>query len=965
MAHIVQDRIKVTSISTGTGPMALLDAVTGFDAFIDVCANNDTAFYCIKLAGQWEVGKGTWTSDNLLYRNLGVLNSSNADALVDFSTGSKEVFIVDPAFMHAAMTGDMTKPVDSNVTTIAANAVTNAKLAKMAALTVKGNFTGGLADPTDGSALTLRAMLAVSPTIASIAALRLLDGTFTEAVANVQAYYSGGLDGGGYFMRDGTVGGPDNAGTTILDAANRNWKRLDAETPCFLDFGARGDGTTDDTTAMQATIDAAEVLAAAGAANVIIDGAGRFYRWSNELTHDSGINVTFQNFSGKPLASANWSASPYTANDLPNVVRTNIVLWCRDLTNAAWVKTTMTAALTATGIDGVVNSATKLTATAGNATVLQSPTSAAATRIQTAFIRRVTGAGNIDMTMDNGATWTTLSPAPDATFRQYKIPVQTLANPIVGFRIVTNGDEIEVDFVQNESFPVGFVQNVSRGPEFPISSPPILTTSAAATRFVSSKYMLKLLSPASTPHVRNVYLDCDNLCGGIYFAAFGANIDHVRMDNNGGCGIRQEQGGCRITNNLISQSFIPSGRTGVGIYLGSPDSKVLGNISRYSAAPIYLGFGVETASDRGSTALIENNHFYNGHSSRPDSISVFIQTTMADTIGQTTFGPPPAENTNGAPNSNLFVGNYFDSGKIAVGNFNNGFWANRCAWSAATVSASALFVLWTDTTNDTPDRFNFGGLVYPKSSFAAVPSTLFEFISSGAGSWQINEAVIEALDASAIFAPDLPTWVSNQSDLGAMIGQGATAYLNLYARGTTTPPAIGVSANTFFIKAGGSNRFNVDENGLWYRNGLLWDEKLKLTTETRTATTTLTDDATLQFNYVANQSYRVDIDVLVSTVAAADFKFDLNVTAGTPTLQAHIEAISADATTIINVMNTAFNTVHQVIQATGLVQHIRISMILYADGNAGTFSFRWAQVTSDAGNTSVRMGSYMTVRRID
>ena len=38
--------------------------------------------------------------------------------------------------------------------------------------------------------------------------------------------------------------------------------------------------------------------------------------------------------------------------------RTNDALWSRDMTNAAWVKTTMTTALNAVGIDGTANSAT-------------------------------------------------------------------------------------------------------------------------------------------------------------------------------------------------------------------------------------------------------------------------------------------------------------------------------------------------------------------------------------------------------------------------------------------------------------------------------------------------------------------------------------------------------------------------------------------------------------------------------
>lgn len=146
--------------------------------------------------------------------------------------------------------------------------------------------------------------------------------------------------------------------------------------------------------------------------------------------------------------------------------RTNVVLWDRDLTNAAWTATSVTVAKDQTGIDGAANSASSLTATAGNGTVLQAVTLASSARAQSAFVKRITGTGVVDMTMDNGVTWTAITVT--SAWKQVSIPTQTLANPTVGFKIVTSGDAIAVDFVQNENGT------------FPTS--PILTTTVAATR---------------------------------------------------------------------------------------------------------------------------------------------------------------------------------------------------------------------------------------------------------------------------------------------------------------------------------------------------------------------------------------------------------------------------------------------------------------------------------------------------
>lgn len=152
----------------------------------------------------------------------------------------------------------------------------------------------------------------------------------------------------------------------------------------------------------------------------------------------------------------NWTS---IGNNLPRIgrgkgllveeARTNVVLWNRDLTNAAWTKSNVTAALNQTGIDGSANSASSLTATAGNGTALQGITLASSARWQTAFVKRITGSGVVEMTMDNGSTWTAV--ADTSSWTRVAIPTQTLANPTVGFRIVTSGDAIAVDFVQNEN----------------------------------------------------------------------------------------------------------------------------------------------------------------------------------------------------------------------------------------------------------------------------------------------------------------------------------------------------------------------------------------------------------------------------------------------------------------------------------------------------------------------------------
>jgi hypothetical protein len=127
---------------------------------------------------------------------------------------------------------------------------------------------------------------------------------------------------------------------------------------------------------------------------------------------------------------------------------TNIALHSRDFTQTAWVKTNITAALNVTGIDGVANSASRLTATAGNGTALQTITSASATHVSSFFARRITGTGTVEITQDNGSTWTAITLT--AAWQRFNVAAATVANPVIGFRLVTNGDVVAVDLAQCE-----------------------------------------------------------------------------------------------------------------------------------------------------------------------------------------------------------------------------------------------------------------------------------------------------------------------------------------------------------------------------------------------------------------------------------------------------------------------------------------------------------------------------------
>jgi len=97
MALILKDRVKETTTVTSTGTATLLGAAVGYQSFSAI-GNGNTCYYTIasQTANEWEVGLGTYTSPDQLSRDT-VLSSSNSNALVNFSAGTKDVFVVQPA----------------------------------------------------------------------------------------------------------------------------------------------------------------------------------------------------------------------------------------------------------------------------------------------------------------------------------------------------------------------------------------------------------------------------------------------------------------------------------------------------------------------------------------------------------------------------------------------------------------------------------------------------------------------------------------------------------------------------------------------------------------------------------------------------------------------------------------------------------------------------------------------------
>ena len=98
MALVLKDRVKEQTTTTGTGTVTLGGAISGFDTFASV-GNGNTTYYAIvsQSANEWEVGIGTYTASGTTLSRDTILESSNSDSAVNFSAGTKDVFVTYPA----------------------------------------------------------------------------------------------------------------------------------------------------------------------------------------------------------------------------------------------------------------------------------------------------------------------------------------------------------------------------------------------------------------------------------------------------------------------------------------------------------------------------------------------------------------------------------------------------------------------------------------------------------------------------------------------------------------------------------------------------------------------------------------------------------------------------------------------------------------------------------------------------
>lgn len=209
MSLVLKDRVKEQTTTTGTGTVSLGGAVSGFQTFSSGIGDGNTTYYAIvsQTADEWEVGLGTYTAAGSTLSRDTILNSSNAGSAVNFSAGTKDVFVTyaaDKAIYRDAagevsvtratsatyaVSADFAASATNATTAITATSATNASYALSA---TNANFAASATEAATAITATsaTNASYALSATNANFAASATEATTAITATSATNASYA-------------------------------------------------------------------------------------------------------------------------------------------------------------------------------------------------------------------------------------------------------------------------------------------------------------------------------------------------------------------------------------------------------------------------------------------------------------------------------------------------------------------------------------------------------------------------------------------------------------------------------------------------------------------------------------------------------------------------------------------------------------------------------------------------------
>ena len=137
----------------------------------------------------------------------------------------------------------------------------------------------------------------------------------------------------------------------------------------------------------------------------------------------------------------------------------------------------------------------------------------------------------------------------------------------------------------------------------------------------------------------------------------------------------------------------------------------------------------------------------------------------------------------------------------------------------------------------------------------------------------------------------------------------------------------------------------------------------KTSDETINSDATLTVDTDMQFTGDANGVYAIWGEFMFTTGTTPDFQYDIQTPSGNAwSIQDNWSSIAEKARTDIS---SASGSPTSVIVSSGTDKIIFVDALVILGGTGGTVGLRWAQNTSDAGNTTMLKGGFLMYKKLN
>jgi hypothetical protein len=178
--------------------------------------------------------------------------------------------------------------------------------------------------------------------------------------------------------------------------------------------------------------------------------------------------------------------------------------------------------------------------------------------------------------------------------------------------------------------------------------------------------------------------------------------------------------------------------------------------------------------------------------------------------------------------------------------------------------------------------------------------------------------------------------------------------------------ALNVSAGVFSPAQTDKGRNTANFTDYYVGGVLMYREVIKSADEAVNNSTSLQADDELLFPIAANEYVWSYWDFIYDTLAAADFKFELDSTAATDptTSSVFVETLKPGGTAYEAVRHTALNQTVSLTSVSGGTGHCRITARFRNGADAGNIRLRFAQDTANASDTSVLRGSSVRYRTV-